>query len=157
MRSEKEEEEEMLEQESLTIMLPASLKARILRYTEAVDLNLDELVGRALLAYLDMAAWNTREHPLKAAREAHGFSIAELAAALLAAREDKETLFIEEVTKATASLTRSISRWEKGENIPDPASARALAAVLDFTSAEEVRRHCVLWQALHAVSSQEQA
>jgi transcriptional regulator with XRE-family HTH domain len=137
--------------EQYAINIPSSLIGRITRYCDAVGMSLDEFIGRAALAYFEMAAWNSREHPLKVARDAHGLSISELAAALLAYRQGSETLPIKEMTKGAASLARSISRWEKGENIPDPASAAILAAVLEFPSAEEVRQLCVLWQALHEV------
>ncbi len=71
-------------------------------------MSLDEFIGRAALAYFEMAAWNSREHPLKVARDAHGLSISELAAALLAYRQGSETLPIKEMTKGAASLARSI-------------------------------------------------
>ncbi len=126
-----------MEQQSeiLSVTLPATLIKRITVYAQAVERPLDEIVGLALTAYLDMAAWSGRPHPLRAAREARQMSVQELA-------------------NATGLQWRNIYRWESGTHIPEAEQANALAEVLGFASGDEIRRACTLWRVLQHGSSE---
>jgi transcriptional regulator with XRE-family HTH domain len=84
---------------------------------------------------------NSDAHPLKVAREQHGLAKSQLARLVgLPGNGDKDAI-------------SQVIRWENGTRIPNLQRAHRLAKILDFDSAEEVRRLCREWRGTHHASS----
>lgn len=76
-------------------------------------------------------------HPLKVAREQHGLAKSQLARLVgLPGNGDKDAI-------------SQVIRWENGTRIPNIQRAHRIAKILDFDSAEEVRRLCREWRSIH--------